>query len=96
MRKIEILVPVGEVKLGKMIKVASRPSNLEGKVVGLLWNHKPNGNLLLENLEKLVKKKYKLCGTLMREKPLSSSEAPHEVLEELFAKCDLVILAIGD
>ena len=96
MRKIEILVPVGEVKLGEVIKAAPKPSDLEGKVVGLLWNHKPNGNFLLEHLEELMKQKYQLFGTLMREKPLSSSEAPHEVLEELSAKCDLVILAIGD
>jgi hypothetical protein len=95
MNKIEVLVPTAEVRFQE-VKMAERWRDPSGKVIGFLWNRKPNGNLLLKYIEKSLKEKYTLRGTLMREKSLSSSEASPEILEELSAKCDLVILAIGD
>jgi hypothetical protein len=95
MNKIEILVPVAEVSFGE-IKMAGRTKDLNGKVIGLMWNHKPNGDLLLRHLEEALSRKFELSGVLMKEKPLASSGAPPEVLEELSARCDFVILAIGD
>ncbi len=95
MGKIEVLVPTAEVRLQE-IKMAKRWGNPHGKVIGFLWNRKPNGDLLLKYLEKSLKEKFQLHGTLIRGKPLSSSGASPEILEELSAKCDLVILAIGD
>ncbi len=95
MRRIEVLVPVADVPV-KELKMAQRPFDIYGKTIGFLWNRKPNGNLLLKHLEKALNKKYHLQGTWMREKSLSSSQASPEVLEELSARCDLVILAIGD
>lgn len=95
MKSIEVLVPVAEVKF-REINMAERPQNLNGKVIGFIWNNKPNGNLLLKNLEDLLKEKFRLSGTLTRKKTMASSKAPIEILEELSAKCDLAILAIGD
>jgi hypothetical protein len=95
MGKIEVFVPTAEVRFQE-IKMAKRWRNPNGKVIGFLWNRKPNGDLLLKYLEKSLKETYQLHGTLMGGKTLSSSEASPEILEELSAKCDLVILAIGD
>ncbi len=95
MGTIEVLVPIVEVKV-KEIRMAERPSDLNGKALGLLWNQKPNGNLLLKELEERLNGRYRLRGTRMREKALASSEAPSEVIEELSVNSDLVILAIGD
>jgi hypothetical protein len=95
MEEIEVLVPVSQVEYGE-IEMVGRPRDLDGKLIGFLWNHKPNGDLLLKGLEAALRGKFNLSGTLMREKNVASSEAGTEVLEELSAKCDLVILAIGD
>jgi hypothetical protein len=95
MNKIDVLVPTVEVRFQEM-KMAERWRDPSGKAIGFLWNRKPNGNLLLTYLEKSLKERFPLRGTLMREKSLSSSEASPEILEVLSAKCDLVILAIGD
>jgi hypothetical protein len=95
MGRIEVLVPVADVT-AKEIMMAQRPLDLDGKTIGFLWNRKPNGDLLLRYLEGALKKKYPLHGTWMREKPVSSSQAPSEILEDLSANCDLVILAVGD
>jgi len=95
MKEIEVLIPVSQVEYGE-IEMVGRPQHLDGKLIGFLWNHKPNGDLLLKGLEAALREKFNLSGTLMREKNVASSEADSEVLEELSAKCDLVILAIGD
>lgn len=95
MPKIKVLVPVAEVRTGEA-EMVERPQDLSARVIGFLWNHKPNGNLLLKELEELLLKTFRLGGTLIREKTLSSSEAPLEVLDELSLKSDLVILAMGD
>jgi hypothetical protein len=95
MEEIEVLVPVSQVEYGE-IEMVGRPRDLDGKLIGFMWNHKPNGDLLLKGLEAALRGKFNLSGTLMREKSVASSEAGTEVLEELSTKCDLVILAIGD
>ena len=95
MEEIEVLIPVSQVEYGE-IEMVGRPRDLDGKLIGFMWNHKPNGDLLLKGLEAALREKFNLSGTLMREKNVASSEADSEVLEELSAKCDLVILAIGD
>ncbi|MFC1816968.1 hypothetical protein ACFL0M_13770 [Thermodesulfobacteriota bacterium] len=95
MGKIEILVPVAKVKFGE-IKMAQRPLDLEKKFIGLMWNGKPNADLLLQNLRKSLEKIFPLSRTLMESKPLPTSAAPTEVLEGLSSKFDLVILAIAD
>ena len=95
MKEIEVLIPVSQFEYGE-IEMVGRPRDLNDKLIGFLWNHKPNGDLLLKGLEAALREKFNLSGTLMREKNVASSEADSEVLEELSAKCDLVILAIGD
>ena len=95
MGKIEILVPVAEINLGE-VRMTERPSNLNGKVIGLMWDGKPNGDLLLDNLGEELKKKFLHSEILMNSKPRATSGALDEVLEELSTKCNLVILAIAD
>ena len=95
MGNIKVLVPVAEVK-SQEIKMAQRPLNLKGKVIGLMWNKKSNGDHLLKILGDALQMKFPISGTLMTSKPRSTAAAPAEVLEELSAKCNLVILAIAD
>jgi hypothetical protein len=95
MKTIEVLVPVAEAKYGETA-MAQRPQDLNGKAVGFVWNHKPNGDLLLRNVEQALKEKFRLSGTMMKTKPRASSPTPLEDLEELSANCELVILGVGD
>lgn len=92
---MKVLVPVGETKKEEM-EMAKRPLDLHGKVLGLFWNHKPNGDLLLRGLGNALESKYFLSGLLMKEKPNAAFQAPVEMLEEIEAKCDFALLAIAD
>ena len=95
MRKVEILVPVANAKF-REIGMAQRPLDLKKKVVGLMWDKKANGDLLLSNLGEALEKRFSLSGTLMKSKPNPTTVAPTHVLEEISTKCDFVILAIAD
>ena len=56
---IEILVPTGEPRV-KKISLNSRVHDLNGKVVGFLWNEKPNADVLLQRIREHILQKYKL------------------------------------
>ena len=56
--KLEVLNPVGVADI-KPVKPALRLSTLEGKKIGLIWNAKPGGQYLLDEVEKQLSAKYK-------------------------------------
>ena len=56
---------------------------LGGQSVGFLWNSKPNGDLLFERLEKLLREKYEIANVVYKRKPTASLPAKEEVIDEL-------------
>lgn len=51
---IEILEPIGDIGGPGRCKLAPRPKDLSGKVIGLMSNHVANADLLMEKLKKLI------------------------------------------
>jgi hypothetical protein len=51
----ELVNPAGAFKIIP-IEIASRLASLEGKTVGLKWNDKPNGNIVLDRIAELLTK----------------------------------------
>jgi hypothetical protein len=95
MGKIDVLNPTGTFQTTEY-KMAHRIDNLENKVLGLLWNRKANGDILLNRISSLLKEKINLSQILMKSKPSASAAAPDDVLNELEAKSDMIIAATGD
>jgi hypothetical protein len=52
----ELFVPEGGV-IQEPLKLAPRITSLEGKTIGLRWNGKPNGEILLNKVADLLKVK---------------------------------------
>jgi hypothetical protein len=77
-------------------EMASRVDSLEGKVVGILYNFKPNADLILERIEEILSKKFAVKEVVRRSKSDAASGARQEVLDELADRCDLVINGVGD
>lgn len=94
-KNITVLDPTAKPRLTE-VSMAPRVHNLDGKVVGFLWNQKPNGDLLLQKIRDQLSQKFNLSGTNWHQK--SSGAVPAEVttIEELALTSDLVINAIGD
>lgn len=77
-------------------RLARRPETLDGKVLGLLDNHKRNAELLLDNVRELLAERYELGGVVKRSKPDVSRPCPDKTVDELAAECDVLVTAIGD
>ena len=93
---IEVLVPVAE-RVINNVAINSRIHDLDGKVVGFLWNYKPNGNFLLQRIRDRLIQKYNLVGTewgQIEDLHASLEEAPE--LKKLTTTTDLVVIAVCD
>ena len=55
--RLDLLNPVAQ-KLERKSVSAARLSNLDGKVIGLLWNHRAGGDAALKRTEELLKARY--------------------------------------
>jgi hypothetical protein len=76
--------------------LAGRPADLAGRRLGLLVNTKRNADAFLEEVAALLEQR---CGTttvLVRTKPSIVHPAPPEMLAELRAGCDVVVVGVGD
>ncbi len=77
-------------------EMAVRPEDLRGKAVGFLWNSKPNGDVLFQRLEQLLREKYEIPVALYRRKPTASIPAEPRVIEEMASTVAVAVVGLGD
>ena len=93
---IEILIPTAEPKI-KTIAVNSRLNDLNGKIVGFLWNEKPNGDILLQRIKDHLSQRFNLADSVWGQ--VEAVHIPAEVapeVKQLGTKADAVVIATGD
>jgi hypothetical protein len=95
--------PVGRiVMLDPTLTVAStetispRLSTLSGKTIGVIWNGRPPGDVLFDQMFKVLEDKYDLRRGPFIHKPWLGNVAPPEAFEELAATCHAVVTGVGD
>jgi hypothetical protein len=76
--------------------MAPELDGLGGRSVGFLWNSKPNGDLLFERLEKLLREKYEISDVVYQRKPTASLPATDAMLDELAGSVQAVIVGLAD
>jgi hypothetical protein len=76
--------------------MAPRPQDLRGKSVGFLWNSKPNGDILFNRLEALLREKYEISNVVHQRKPSASIAAKQEVMDTLTTSAHVAIVGLGD
>jgi hypothetical protein len=81
---------------GNQARLAPRPETLQGKRIGLLWNHRQGGERILELVEAELRERYELKSTMFRQKHYIGERTAQPIIEELAANCDVVITALGD
>ncbi len=69
---------------------------LQGKVVGIIDNSKPNFEHLAADLGELLTSRYGVSRVVTQRKRSASMGAAAAVLDELVRECDLVITGSGD
>ncbi len=93
-RMISVLVPTARPG-GKEIPMAPRVQDLNDKVVGLLWNNKPNGDVLLLRIKEQLSQRFRIAGTDWHQGRKSAADDA-AIIEELVSNADLVVNAVGD
>ncbi|MFC1917136.1 hypothetical protein ACFLXH_00585 [Chloroflexota bacterium] len=94
MAKITILNPTS-IPLKTADLLAPRLKDLQDKVIGFLWNTKPNGDILLNRLRTQLEQKYNLAEAIWCQKSATAVPAGADIIERLNT-ADAVITAVGD
>ncbi|MCY4579996.1 MAG: hypothetical protein OXD31_13255 [Chloroflexi bacterium] len=76
--------------------IAPRPGSLDGLVIGLLSNNKPNSELLLRDVAELVGRQYAVKDVVEANKGSHRIPAPAEMIADLADRCDVVITATAE
>ncbi len=80
----------------KNTDIAPRPSSLDGLVIGLLSNNKPNSELLLRDVADMLKQQYAVKDVVEANKGSHRIPAPTEMISDLAERCDVVITATAE
>jgi hypothetical protein len=95
MLAMEILDPVGSTTVTSRA-LAPRPDSLQGKVIGVLDNSKPNARVLLEGVARALAEKLGARDVRVWRKPGASIGATAGVLDEMAAQCGAALTASAD
>ena len=76
--------------------LAGRPESLAGLRLGLLANIKRNAEPFLAEVGEALMEQHGVAEVLARKKPDITSTAPDEILDDLRAGCDIVVVGVGD
>jgi len=95
MLAMEILDPVGSSQVPSR-RLAPRPASLQGAVIGVLDNSKPNARVLLEGVARGLAEKLGAREVKRWRKPGASIGATAFVLDEIAAQCGAVLTASAD
>ena len=74
-------------------KAAPRPGDLNNKKVGLFWNGKPSGNVMLDSIGELLQGRFE--GIQLTFYNAEFPAAP-EMIKQMAAESDVVIVSTGD
>jgi hypothetical protein len=93
MKQFEILNPVGESEAARVF-IAPRLKELDKKKIGLFWNGKNNGDIVLLKIGEYLRRKFDVK-ELIRFDHGFEGIGP-AAIKEIAEKSDLVISSLGD
>jgi len=91
----KLMDPTGVTETGES-SLAPRRRSLNGVVLGLLWNKKSKGDQLLKCVADLLKRDYQIKKVIFQPGPDAGKPTPSALMDELAARCDVVVAAAGD
>lgn len=75
---------------------APRIESFTGKRLGILWNNRLGGDRLLIHVGEILQEQHGLAEVYFTKKTFVGNIAPAEVIDDLVAKCDAVVVGVGD
>lgn len=92
--RVEVLNPVSQT-IGSIrnVRPAPRPTTLDGKRIGLLWNLKRGGDVALQTIGTALEQHFKGAKAVMLQGARKNTEG---IFKKIQQQCDVVIGATGD
>jgi hypothetical protein len=75
---------------------ASRLTSLAGARLGILWNNRPGGDQLLQQVAEFLNQKGELAEIYFTKKMFIGNAAPPEIIDDLASRVDAAIVGVGD
>lgn len=72
------------------------PNTLKGKVVGVLWNSKAEGDIVLQQICKILTEEYGVKETRFFKKKSASGPAKPQQLDDLAKQAEVFVTGVGD
>ncbi len=69
---------------------------LDGKTLGFLSNMWPSVRPTFARMREVAAQRYALRGAMLKERAVTSSAAPPDIMDPLADQCDAVIVALGN
>jgi hypothetical protein len=91
---LTVLEPVVEPVAGTAL-TAPRPERLDGLVLGVLDNGKPNSDRFLAVLAARLQEDHDLAGVVVERKPSIGKLAPDALVDALAGRCDLILTGVA-
>lgn len=93
----EILDPTGQAAVAEgPVRLSQRPVEIRGSTIGLVDTGKQNAGLFVENMGEVLVDRFGAGRLVVRKKPIATVESPSDLLTEVAAEADLVVIAVGD
>jgi hypothetical protein len=80
----------------RKVAAAPRLESLTGKRLGLLWNNRLGGDRLLRHVGEVLTERYGVAAVYFTKKTFVGNAAPEEILDDLVARVDAVVVGVGD
>ena len=94
-RRVRLLDPTARLHDDEK-PLAPRFPDLHGKCIGILDNTKSNADLLMKQMASLLCLQYGASDIMHRRKAHAAIGATEELLDDMAASCDLVLIGSGD
>jgi hypothetical protein len=94
---IDVLDPTAKTTI-KQEQMATGLNDLNGKVIGLVDNRKPNFDIFLERVEKALRQKFQFAEIVRLKKGGTGATVPltPEEMEQLAPACDAIVYGVAD
>ena len=94
-RMVTLISPLAP-ESGDQVHPAPRGGDLRDKVIGIIDNSKAGSQAVLEEVAARLREKFGAREVIFRQKISMSAWAEEQLLDELAASCDVVLVGVGD
>ena len=95
MKDINVFIDPTASTSSKKIKLAERPEDLSGKIIGMIDNTKEQADVILEALGRQLRERFDVAKVIINRKEHYSKPAPDKMIEDMSREVDVAIAALG-